>query len=71
MWDYGKNRDELFQKVERIYQKSLLVAYPYDEKIIKWCFTEVEKRIAVIVDGKYRQAYERAALFAVALKLWD
>lgn len=66
VWSYDKNKNELFQRIDKIYQKLFLRACPYDEKIIKWCLIESEKRIVAIVDSQHRRAYERAALLTVA-----
>lgn len=48
----------------------LLTMESYNEKILMWCLTEAEARTTAIVVGKYREAYERAALLAT-LQLRD
>lgn len=74
-WDYALDislgwyypgKDELRQKLEKIYQTLFLTAGQVDEKIITWCLTESENRITAIINGQYRGAYDRAALLAVA-----
>ncbi len=66
VWYIEGDRNDISQKLEKIYGSLFEKPCPIDQDMLEWCLRASQKRVEDIVSHQRRGAYDRAALLTAA-----